>query len=39
MGHARGHEQELARLIGEEKCADFIATLRRIAEAMQQNGG
>ena len=35
MQHARIHERELGSILGDDKCADFIASLRRIAEAMQ----
>jgi DNA-binding MarR family transcriptional regulator len=35
MRHARFHEHELSRIVGDEKSAEFIAILRRITEAMQ----
>jgi DNA-binding MarR family transcriptional regulator len=39
LRHARGHEQELTRIVGDQKNADFIAALRRIAEVFQNGGG
>jgi DNA-binding MarR family transcriptional regulator len=39
MQHARRHEREMIRIVGEEKSAEFIAILHRIAEGFQNGNG
>ena len=37
--HARAHDQELNRIVGQENRAEFIATLRRIVNALSDEEG
>jgi DNA-binding MarR family transcriptional regulator len=39
MRHARHHERELSGIVGDQKSAEFLTTLRRIAEAFQNGRG